>query len=401
MTVRWNAANPNGDADHHVPAVGQRRRLGERRRRHVDDPRAVWPTARRTRSRCAPSTTSARAPAATPSRRARPASRRRSVASTSSRRRAARSRATLVGAERQRQADHPLRGRPQPGRRRPTRSGRSHSLGRARRRHPLRGPRPGLQRDRLRRRGAARTRPAPTPPQPPREVTWSSYGSAQGQPGCSTSGCRYVRARGTGFQPGNNVTVTCHGAVQGGFSSTVVPGRRQRRRRRRPRLLLRVQRVVLDLDERRRVRPPSVARLIPPPHHEGHLHATRDRPASRVVQPLVQRPARQRRAGHQGQARPDRPGPRVRLQRGPPAARRRARAPARRRWPRPSPTPSRARGAASSSRPTCCRPTSPAASSTTSRRARSTSAAAPCSPTSCSPTRSTGRRRRRRPRCSR
>ena len=49
---------------------------------------------------------------------------------------------------------------------------------------------------------------------------WSSYGDAQGQPGCSTAGCAYVRARGTGFTPGATVTVTCHGAVQGGFSST-------------------------------------------------------------------------------------------------------------------------------------------------------------------------------------
>ena len=64
---------------------------------------------------------------------------------------------------------------------------------------------------------------ATTDPRPEqREVTWSSYGSAQGQPNCSTSGCRYVRARGTGFEPGNNVTVTCNGAVQGAFSSTVV-----------------------------------------------------------------------------------------------------------------------------------------------------------------------------------
>ena len=72
------------------------------------------------------------------------------------------------------------------------------------------------------------------------------------------------------------------------------------------------------------------------------------------------------------------------------------------RSPRRSPTRSRARGAASSSRPTCC-PSDvtgglglqPAAA------ARSTSAAAPCSPTSCWPTRSTGPRRRRRRRCSR
>lgn len=60
----------------------------------------------------------------------------------------------------------------------------------------------------------------PAPPPPPRNVTWSSYGNAQGQPNCSTSLCRYVRARGTGFAPGQSYTVTCHGSVQGSFSGT-------------------------------------------------------------------------------------------------------------------------------------------------------------------------------------
>ena len=68
---------------HHVPAVRQRRWLGERRHRHCRRTAPGWPTARRTRSRCAPSTTSAPAPAATPSRPARPASRPRSAGSTS------------------------------------------------------------------------------------------------------------------------------------------------------------------------------------------------------------------------------------------------------------------------------------------------------------------------------
>ena len=51
-------------------------------------------------------------------------------------------------------------------------------------------------------------------------MTWSSYGDAQGQPGCSTAGCRYVRARGTGFTPGQTYQVVCEGEVQGPFSGS-------------------------------------------------------------------------------------------------------------------------------------------------------------------------------------
>ena len=61
---------------------------------------------------------------------------------------------------------------------------------------------------------------AATTPPPPRNVTWSSYGNAQGQPNCSAPQCAFVRARGTGFTPGQTYTVTCHGAVQGAFSAT-------------------------------------------------------------------------------------------------------------------------------------------------------------------------------------
>ena len=54
-------------------------------------------------------------------------------------------------------------------------------------------------------------------------MTWSSYGSAQGQPELQHVGLP-LRASATApdSSPGNNVTVTCHGAVQGAFSSTVV-----------------------------------------------------------------------------------------------------------------------------------------------------------------------------------
>jgi hypothetical protein len=61
---------------------------------------------------------------------------------------------------------------------------------------------------------------AATTPPPPRNVTWSSYGSAVGQPNCSSPQCKFVRARGTGFNPGQTYDVTCHGSVQGAFSAT-------------------------------------------------------------------------------------------------------------------------------------------------------------------------------------
>ena len=61
----------------------------------------------------------------------------------------------------------------------------------------------------------------------------------------------------------------------------------------------------------------------------------------------------------------------------------------------------RAVSRASSARPTCSRPTSPASRSTTSRRASSSSGRGRSSPTSCSSTRSTARCRRRSRRCSR
>ncbi len=70
-------------------------------------------------------------------------------------------------------------------------------------------------------------------------------------------------------------------------------------------------------------------------------------------------------------------------------------------WPRRSRHRSTAAGSASSSHPTCCRPTWSASACTSVRPRRSGSKRGRCSPTSCSPTRSTGRRRRRSRHCSR
>jgi hypothetical protein len=60
-------------------------------------------------------------------------------------------------------------------------------------------------------------------PQAPVNVTASYYGDAQGQPGCSSSRCVYVRVRATGLQPNTNYTVTCrYTSVPGGFSASSV-----------------------------------------------------------------------------------------------------------------------------------------------------------------------------------
>ena len=79
VTVTWTGRQPQRQPDHHLPAVGQRRRLGERRRRHVDT-RARLANGTTYTSRCGPSTTSVPAPAATSVRPGRPASRARSAA---------------------------------------------------------------------------------------------------------------------------------------------------------------------------------------------------------------------------------------------------------------------------------------------------------------------------------
>ena len=234
-------------------------------------------------------------------------------------------------------------------------------------------------------RGAGRSRRRTTPP-PPRSVTWSSYGSAQGQPELQHArSCAFVRVRrGTGLTPGSTYTVTCHGAVQGAFSATdrtadgsgVVVDDHACYFGYNESFWMTIGGVESDHRQRPAIEPATRGDR-PAETGRRSLHEPSDRPASRVVQPLVQRPARQRRAGHQGQARPDRPRPSCACSARATCCSTTCPAPARRRWPRRSPTRSRARGAGSSSRPTCCRPTSPAASSTTSRRARSTSGPAP------------------------
>ena len=156
-----------------LPAVRQRRRLGERRHRHVDDPHGLANGTKYSFQVRAVNDVGAGAGSNTV-RPARPASRRRSAASTSSGRAAADQR-HLVGAERQRQADHALRGRPQPRRHRSTRPA-ARSRGPASPTTPATGPRPGVQRGRLRRRGAAWARRPRT-----------AAAAARGRPGARTA----------------------------------------------------------------------------------------------------------------------------------------------------------------------------------------------------------------------
>ena len=149
---------------------------------------AGWPTARRTRSRCAPSTTSARAPASNAV--AGPHARRAGPGRWAVRWAGGRDR---IDASWSAPNDNgkPIthyhvdripggvaqRGRPLARLERPAR------------RHPLHGPRPGLQRDRLRRVERDQGRPHRPAAAAPREVTWSSYGSAQGQPRLQLVAC--------------------------------------------------------------------------------------------------------------------------------------------------------------------------------------------------------------------
>ena len=54
---------------------------------------------------------------------------------------------------------------------------------------------------------------------PVREVTASWGPSAQGQYGCSTAGCKYLRATGTGFAPGQSYSVVCQGNHTGSWQT--------------------------------------------------------------------------------------------------------------------------------------------------------------------------------------
>ena len=147
-------------------------------------------------------------------------------------------------------------------------------------------------------------------PAAPVNVNWRKDGSAVGQPNCSHSSCAWVFTSASGLTPGQTYTVTCHGSVQGAYSIDPAHRRRQRQPH-RPLLLLRLPgRDVLDDRRPARVRAPPLGRLINLEEHHGD-RAHGHRSASGVVQPLVQRPAREHRARHQGQARPGCAGARV------------------------------------------------------------------------------------------
>ena len=57
-------------------------------------------------------------------------------------------------------------------------------------------------------------------PSAPVNVNWRKDGSAVGQPNCSHSSCAWVFTSASGLNPGQTYTVTCHGSVQGAYSST-------------------------------------------------------------------------------------------------------------------------------------------------------------------------------------
>ena len=149
------------------------------------------PTARRTRSRCGPATTSscgAWSPTSSVDDvgRARPARRTEASAgdgndlgASGARRPPTARRSTTTRSTSNRAA-------------RRTSAATSHVVERHQR-HELPGPRPGVQRRRLR--AVERVEPVghPEAPPPRSNVTASYYGDAQGQPGCGSSRCVYVR----------------------------------------------------------------------------------------------------------------------------------------------------------------------------------------------------------------
>ena len=230
---RGTRANDNGSADHRRTSCRSTAAAGRTSAPARRTPAPGSPTARRTRSSCGPSTTSAPVPAATRCRRRRRARRTRSAASTS----AAATRPDpghVVGAQRQRQADRPLRGRARrPAARSHATSDTAHTFERAAADDTTYTvQRPGLQQRSAAARGAAGRRRRPTRPAPQATSTWSSYGSAVGQPNCSTPQCAYVHVTATGFTPGQDLHRHLPRRRQGAFSGSTSDGRRQRRRRR-------------------------------------------------------------------------------------------------------------------------------------------------------------------------
>ena len=216
VTRRVERGQPQRQPDHRPTscrstAAAGRTSAPARRRRGPG-----WPTARRTRSRCGPSTTSApgageQRGAGPHARRAGPGRRPRRLV-TGPRR----DPGDVVGAERQRQADHALRGRPQPRRHRQRDRPLAH-VDRARRRHALHRPGPGVQRGRLRRlerRGRARPRP---------RGRWTSTGARTAPPSAS-------RAAATRRAPGVHAPPPASTPARPTPSRATAPGRAPTRR---------------------------------------------------------------------------------------------------------------------------------------------------------------------------
>ena len=89
-------------------------------------------------------------------------------------------------------------------------------------RHQLPGSGPRLQRGRAARRGARAASPSRSS-SPGLTITASYHGDAQGQSGCSSSRCTYVRVVGTGLSANTDYTVTCRWSGNpGGFSASTV-----------------------------------------------------------------------------------------------------------------------------------------------------------------------------------
>ncbi len=121
-------------------------------------------------------------------------------------------------------------------------------------------------------RGARRC--TPQAPPPPVNVTASYYGNAQGQPGCGSSRCVYVRIEATGLQPNTTYTVTCNYPSNQGWSAHQRDHERSGRAPRRAGVLLRPGRGVLG-DGRR-----------PPIEHAAHPTALMPVHASTLTRPV-------------------------------------------------------------------------------------------------------------------
>ena len=111
-------------------------------------------------------------------------------------------------------------------------------------------------------------------PRAPVHVNWSKGASAQGQPNCGSSYCRWINVSGSGLTPGRTYSVQCYSNDWGAVGGAEQRHRqRQRRRLGRQRLLLRLpQRRFLGAARagRPRERTPDLRQLTINPHCEGH-----------------------------------------------------------------------------------------------------------------------------------